>query len=216
MTLSLIPRAALHFRCTSTYTPRGHSLIKWLLLFSRVQIFVTPWTVAHQAPLSMGFPRQEYWSGLSFPSPGDLPDPGIEPMSPAWAGRFFTPEPPEKPLGTLKSHCPFTVVTMSVKTPNTGSAALLLVKPHYGKSQHTKHSSRNFWTILLGDLCMYFHHNTSNITVSIVCSPPWRVKALRTGPRALTSIIYYSAQSMALGRQSTQICSMNQSIHPSI
>ena len=43
-----------------------------------------PWTVAHQAPLSMGFPRQEYWSGLSFPSPGDLPDPGIEPMSPAW------------------------------------------------------------------------------------------------------------------------------------
>ena len=45
--------------------------------------FVTPWTVAHQAPLSMGFSRQEYWSGLPFPSPGDLPDPGIEPESPA-------------------------------------------------------------------------------------------------------------------------------------
>ena len=44
----------------------------------------TPWTVAHQAPLSMGFPRQEYWSGLPFPSPGDLPDPGIEPECPAW------------------------------------------------------------------------------------------------------------------------------------
>ena len=43
----------------------------------------TPWTVAHKGPLSMGFSRQEYWSGLSFPSPGDLPDPGIEPMSPA-------------------------------------------------------------------------------------------------------------------------------------
>ena len=42
---------------------------------------VTPWTVAHQAPLSMGFSRQEYWSGLSFPSPGDLPDPGIKPRS---------------------------------------------------------------------------------------------------------------------------------------
>ena len=50
---------------------------------SHVRLFVTPWTVAHQAPLSMGFSRQEYWSGLPFPSPGDLPDPGIEPRSPA-------------------------------------------------------------------------------------------------------------------------------------
>ena len=46
--------------------------------------FVTRWIVAHQAPLSMGFSRQEYWSGLPFPSPGDLPDPGIEPRSPAF------------------------------------------------------------------------------------------------------------------------------------
>ena len=51
--------------------------------FSRVLPFVTLWTVAPQAPLSVGFSRQEYWSGLPFPSPGDLPDPGIEPMSPA-------------------------------------------------------------------------------------------------------------------------------------
>ena len=50
---------------------------------SRVRLFVTPWTVAHQAPLSMGFSRQEYWSGLPFPSPGHLPDPGIEPGCPA-------------------------------------------------------------------------------------------------------------------------------------
>ena len=49
---------------------------------SRVQLFVTPWTVAYQAPLSMGFSRQEHWSGLSFPSPGDLPYPRIEPRSP--------------------------------------------------------------------------------------------------------------------------------------
>ena len=54
-----------------------------LKLLSRVQLFATPWTVAHQAPLSMEFSRQEYWSGLPFPSPGDLPDPGIEPRSPA-------------------------------------------------------------------------------------------------------------------------------------
>ena len=49
----------------------------------------TPWTVALQAPLSMGFPRQEYWSVLPFPSPGDLPDPGIRPSFPALAGGFF-------------------------------------------------------------------------------------------------------------------------------
>ena len=53
---------------------------------SRVQFFVTPWTVAHQSSLSMGFPRQECWSGLPFPSPGDLPDPGIEPAFSALAG----------------------------------------------------------------------------------------------------------------------------------
>ena len=60
----------------------------------------TPWTVAKQAPLSMRFLRQEYWSGLPLLPPGDLPDPGMEPMSlvsPAMAGRFFTTEPPEKP-----------------------------------------------------------------------------------------------------------------------
>ena len=50
---------------------------------SRVGLFVTPWTVAYQAPLSVGFSREEYWSGLPFPSPGDLPDSGIEPGSPA-------------------------------------------------------------------------------------------------------------------------------------
>ena len=64
---------------------------------SRVQLFVTPWTVAQQAPLSMEFPRQEYWSGLPLPPPGDHPDPGTELESLALAGRFFTIEPPEKP-----------------------------------------------------------------------------------------------------------------------
>ena len=61
--------------------------------FSRVQLFATPWTVAHQAPLSMGFFRQKYWSGLPCPPPGDLPDPGMETvslLSPALAGGLFT------------------------------------------------------------------------------------------------------------------------------
>ena len=68
--------------------------------FSHVCLFVTPWTVACQAPLSMGFSRQEYWGGLPCPPPGDLPDPGIETMSlksPALAGGFFTTELPGKP-----------------------------------------------------------------------------------------------------------------------
>ena len=61
---------------------------------SHVYLFVTPWTVARQAPLSVGFPRQEYWCSLPFPSPEDIPDPGIEPTL---ADRFFTSEPPGKP-----------------------------------------------------------------------------------------------------------------------
>ena len=72
-------------------------------LLSPVQLFAAPWTVAHKALLSMGFPRQEYWSELPFPFPGDLPNPGIEPESPALAGRFFTTEPPGKPSFLVNS-----------------------------------------------------------------------------------------------------------------
>ena len=63
---------------------------------SHVQLFVTPWTIAYQAPPSMGFSRQEYWSGLPFP-PGDLPDPGIEPGSPTFQADALTSEPPGNP-----------------------------------------------------------------------------------------------------------------------
>ena len=70
-------------------------------VLSQAQLFVIPWTVAHQAPLlSMEFSRQEYWSGLLFPSPGDLPNPRIKPaslVSPALAGGLFTIMPPGKP-----------------------------------------------------------------------------------------------------------------------
>ena len=66
-------------------------------LLSRVRLFATPWTVAHQAPQSMEFFRQEYWSGLPFPSPGDLPNPGIKPGSPALQADALPSEPPGKP-----------------------------------------------------------------------------------------------------------------------
>ena len=64
---------------------------------SSVRLFATPWTIAHQTPLSIGLPSQEYWSGLPFPSSRDLPDPGLQPMFPALLGRFFTTKPPGKP-----------------------------------------------------------------------------------------------------------------------
>ena len=70
---------------------------------------MTPWTVAHQAPLSIGFPRQEYWSRLPFPPPGDFPSPGNEPTSPVLAGRFSTTEPREKPFISINSTLLFLV-----------------------------------------------------------------------------------------------------------
>ena len=80
--------------------PPGESLVVLLLLsrFSRVRLCATPWTAAHQAPPSQGFSRQEYWSGLPLSSPGDLPDPGIEPRSTTLQADALTSEPPGKPL----------------------------------------------------------------------------------------------------------------------
>ena len=66
-------------------------------MLSRVRLFATPWTVACQAPLYMGFSRREYWSGLPFPSPGDLPNQGIEPGFPTWQADSLPSEPPGKP-----------------------------------------------------------------------------------------------------------------------
>ena len=66
-------------------------------MLSCVQLFATLWTIASQAPLSIEFSRQEYWTGLPFPSPGDFPHPGFKPVSPALAGRVFTTESCGKP-----------------------------------------------------------------------------------------------------------------------
>ena len=74
-------------------------------LLCLVRLFAIPWTVAHHAPLSMGFSRQEYWSGLLYPPPGDLPNPGIEPMSlmsPGLAGKFFTTSTTLEPLNVSR------------------------------------------------------------------------------------------------------------------
>ena len=82
-----------------TSEPWGKPIKMWkfkVKSLSRVRLFGTPWTVAYQAPQSMKFPRQEYWCGLPFPSPGDLPNPGIEPGSPALQAEALLSEPPRK------------------------------------------------------------------------------------------------------------------------
>ena len=93
---------------------------------SPVRLFMTPWTVAYQAPPSMGFSRQKYWSGLPFPSPGDLPYPGIKPGSPEFQADALTSEPSGKPVpateiglnSRLKSPYPPRVYSLLNKTKN--------------------------------------------------------------------------------------------------
>jgi len=91
--------------CMQAWRVRGmHVSFNLLLSFSHKVMsdsLVTSWTIAHQAPLPMGFSRIEHWNRLPFPSPGAIPGSEIEPVSPALAGRFFTTEPPEKSMGGI-------------------------------------------------------------------------------------------------------------------
>ena len=86
--------------CYGAYAVSGAVLRAYCycLVASLMSDYATLWTVVHQAPLSMGFSRQEYWSGLPCPPAGDLPNPGIKPVSAALKGRLFATEPPGKPL----------------------------------------------------------------------------------------------------------------------
>ena len=92
---------------------------EWMKSLSHVRLFATPWNVAYQAPLSMGFSRQEYWSGLPFPSPGDLPNPGIEPRSPSVWADALTSEPPGKPLLSIIWPSNSIPRSLSERTENT-------------------------------------------------------------------------------------------------
>ena len=89
----------LRKKTTVIYVPRRYNCCCCLLFSYYIvsESFATPWTLAHQAPLCMGFPRQEYWSGLPSPSLGNVPNPETETSSPTLTGRFFTTEPSWKP-----------------------------------------------------------------------------------------------------------------------
>ena len=114
-----------------------------------VQAYSTPWPAARQAPLSVEFSRQEYWSGLSFPPPGDLPHPGIKPASPALAVGFFTPEPPQKSLNSIGLPRKF-IRVFSIQCFEIPVSCLLLPSnstPLPGKVSNTSHLITNFWPL---------------------------------------------------------------------
>ena len=100
MKVCCVEAETLSFHCTTQVLPCVHFFSLSIKLkvqsLSRVRLFVTLWTVAYQAPLSTAFSRQEYWSGVPFPSPEDLPDPGIEPRSPTLWADALSSEPPGK------------------------------------------------------------------------------------------------------------------------
>ena len=110
------------------------SSIQWseeVKSLSRVRLFATPWTVACQAPLSMGFSRQEYWSGLPFPSPGDLPDLGIEPGSPALEADALTSEPLGKPSNLIQQQQKVNIASMDTVFETEINVTTLLKILHY-------------------------------------------------------------------------------------
>ena len=110
-----------HEKASSAWTSVGSfDLLKavFQISLSVVSDSVTPWTIAHQAPQSMGFSRHEYWSGFPFPSPGGLPDPGIEPGPPELEADALTSEPPGKPLTRLWGRVIFKYLKLSLNKSN--------------------------------------------------------------------------------------------------
>ena len=105
-----------HIAKSLCYTPETNTTCVHAKLFL-LCLTVTLMTVVRQAPLSMGFSRQEYWNGLPFPSPGDLPDPGIKPASPALADGLLPSEPQGKPSDS-SLHCPNSMSNTASKTKN--------------------------------------------------------------------------------------------------
>ena len=133
--------------CKKSYAqPRKWKKVKSL---SSVQLFVTLWTVAHQAPMSMGFSRQEYWSGLPFPSPGDLPNPGIEPRSPALQADALSSESPDSILKSRDIIFP-TNVSLCSQSYDFSSSHVWMWELDCKESWVLK--NRYFWTVVLKTL----------------------------------------------------------------
>ena len=125
---------------------------------SRVQLFATPWTIAYQASLSMEFSRQGYWRGLPFPTPGDLPDPGIESASPALAGGFFTTEPPGKPQESFMFHLFITSSTLNLWQPLILLVSTVFPFPECHIVGITQYLAFLDWLLSLSNMLLSFLH----------------------------------------------------------
>ena len=139
---------------------------------SRVQLFVTPWTAAHQAPLSTEFSRQEYWSKLPCPSPGDLPDPGIEPGFPA----LQVDSLPSEPQGNSSVICSIRGSVCMDKT--------------YWRAQWTLLSALRWPQGKVRNGVFPVVSVNKDVTVISDCSPPlWALRALRKEEKSWTAVI---------------------------
>ena len=144
-----------------------------------VRFFMTPWTAAHQTPLFLVFSRQEYWSGLAFPPPGDLPNLGMKPMalwSPALASRFSTTVPPGKPIFVLpssKSLFPFQITWLRI----THVVCLVFLLSVYPSGPHQKpdYHPHSYFLIALIPSPAFTDSQMIFIAVFIISSLPWRV-----------------------------------------
>ena len=117
-------------------------------LLSHVRLFVTPWTVAHQAPQSMGFSRQEYWCGLLFPAPGDLPDPEIEPRSPTSQADALTSESNYYTIALFSHASKVLLKILQARLQQYMNHELPYVQAGFGKGRGTRDQIANIcWTI---------------------------------------------------------------------
>ena len=133
-------------------------------------MFEMPWTVVYQASLSMGFSRQEYWSGLPFPSPGDLPDPRIEPRSPALQADALPSEPPGKPQGPLGNSIKCKVKSRPIgKAPDAG-------KDRRQEEKGTTEDEMVGWQHQLNGHEFEQTAGDSEGQESLVCYSPWGCK----------------------------------------
>ena len=151
---------------------------------SHVWLFATPWTVAYQTPPSMGFSRQQYWSGLPFPSPGDLPNPGMEPGSPALQADALPSEPRGKSLYNMNSivftsqcHCvskrPIDLSISQVKVVNKASVScgatssyLIYMYSKLRKEMREKKRQKNVWKC--NSIYIVWKTSWSKVKVSVV------------------------------------------------
>ena len=141
-------------------------------LLSCVQFFETPWTAAHQAPLSMEFSRQKYWSGLPFPPPGDLPDPGIEPGSPA------SPSPASTFLPTVPPGKCSTQYSVAIPAVLPSETILHIVYWNYISFLVQLFVFPGVDSCLIFLFSVFFQHESKHVSHSVVSDslgPPWTV-----------------------------------------